>query len=99
MKRPTFKQRFGYWFDNMMAKGTPAMILMLFLASAIVILFISAVVAMAGVAPNGENFFQLAWMGLLRTLDPGTMGSDNGSPLFLLMMFLVTLGGIFLVSD
>ena len=98
MKRPSFKQRFGYWFDNMMAKGTPAMILMLFLASAVVILFISAIVAIAGVAPNGENFFQLAWMGLLRTLDPGTMGSDNGSPLFLFMMFSVTLGGIFLVS-
>jgi voltage-gated potassium channel Kch len=98
MKRPTFKQRFGYWFDNMMAKGTPAMIFMLFLASAIVILFISAIVAIAGVAPHGENFFQLAWMGLLRTLDPGTMGNDDGSPFFLLMMFSVTLGGIFLVS-
>ena len=98
MKRPTFKQRFGYWFDNMMAKGTPAMIFMLFLASAIVILFISAVIAITGVAPNGENFLQLAWMGLLRTLDPGTMGSDSGSPFFLLMMFSVTLGGIFLVS-
>ena len=98
MKRPTFKQRFGYWFDNMMSKGTPAMILMLFLASAVVILFISTIVAIAGVAPNGENFLQLAWMGLLRTLDPGTMGSDSGSPFFLLMMFSVTLGGIFLVS-
>lgn len=98
MKQPTFKQRFGYWFDNMMAKGTPAMIFMLFLASAVVIMFISAVVAITGVAPNGENFFQLTWMGLLRTLDPGTMGSDNGSPLFLFMMFSVTLGGIFLVS-
>ena len=98
MKRPTFKQRFGYWFDNMMAKGTPAMILMLFLASAVVIFFISAIVAATGVAPNGENFFKLAWMGLLRTLDPGTMGGDSGSPLFLSMMFSVTLGGIFLVS-
>ena len=98
MKKPTFKQRFGYWFDNMMAKGTPAMILMLFLASAVVILFISAIVAITGMAPNGENFFQLAWMGLLRTLDPGTMGGDSGSPIFLFMMFSVTLGGIFLVS-
>jgi hypothetical protein len=29
MNKSTFKQRFGYWFDNMMAKGTPAMILLL----------------------------------------------------------------------
>ena len=33
MKQPTFKQRFGYWFDNMMAKGTPAMIVILAFAS------------------------------------------------------------------
>jgi voltage-gated potassium channel Kch len=98
MNRPTFKQRFGYWFDNMMAKGTPAMIIMLFIASAILILFIAAIVAIAHVSPNGESFFQLAWMGLMRTLDPGTMGGDEGSPFFLFMMLAVTIGGVFVVS-
>ena len=33
MNKPTFKQRFGYWFDNIMAKGTPAMIMLLGLGS------------------------------------------------------------------
>jgi voltage-gated potassium channel Kch len=98
MKKPTFKQRFGYWFDNMMAKGTPAMIVMLFIASAIVILLVAAIVAIANAAPNGEKFLLLAWMSLMRTLDPGTMGGDEGSPFFLFMMLAVTIGGLFVVS-
>ena len=37
------------------------------------------------------------WMSLMRTLDPGTMGGDQGWG-FRLMMFFVTLGGIFIIS-
>ena len=37
-------------------------------------------------------------MGLLRTLDPGTMGADEGQPEFLGAMLVVTLGGIFVIS-
>lgn len=98
MNKPTFKQRFRYWFDNMMAKGTPAMVVMLFIISLLLILMIAAIVAVTKVAPNGENLFQLFWISLLRTLDPGTMGSDEGKPFFLLMMLAVTIGGIFIVS-
>ena len=98
MKKPTLKQRFGYWFDTMMAKGTPAMIVMLFIASALVILLVAAIVAIAGVGPNDENFVQLIWVSLMRTLDPGTMGGDDGSPFFLFMMLVVTIGGLFVIS-
>ncbi len=98
MKQPTFQQRLKYPFDNMMAKGMPAMIGMLFAASAILILVIAALVAFFGAAPGNENFLQLVWMSLLRTLDPGTMGDDQGSPFFLFMMLAVTVGGIFIVS-
>ena len=41
---------------------------------------------------------QLIWMGLLRTLDSGTMGGDQGSWPFLFAMLAVTIGGIFVVS-
>ena len=37
-------------------------------------------------------------MSLLRTLDPGTMGGDTGRPVFLALMLIVTVGGIFIVS-
>ena len=98
MKKNTFKQRFVYRFDNMMSKGTPAMIAMLFIASAIIILIIALIVEVLGVAPNDESFMQLIWMGMMRTLDSGTVAGDEGTPLYLLMMMLVTIGGVFIFS-
>jgi ion channel POLLUX/CASTOR len=98
MKTPTFKQRFQYWFDNFMSRGTGALIIALFVLSAVIIFVIAALVKITGNAPNDESLFELAWMGLLRTLDSGTMGGDTGSVFFLFMMLVVTFGGIFVVS-
>lgn len=98
MKQPSFKQKFQYWFDNYMARGTGALIFALFVLSALIIFVIAALVKITGSAPNNESLFELAWMALLRTLDSGTMGGDTGSFFFLLMMLLVTFGGIFVVS-
>jgi voltage-gated potassium channel Kch len=98
MKSPTFKQRFQYWFDNYMSRGTGALIAALFVLSAVIIFVVAALVKITGSAPNDEGLFELAWMSLLRTLDSGTMGGDTGSFFFLLMMLVVTFGGIFVVS-
>ena len=98
MKAPTFKQRFQYWFDNYMSRGSSAMLTGLFVLSALIIFIVAALVKLTNSAPDGESFFQVAWMGLLRTLDSGTMGGDTGSPFFLFMMLVVTFGGVFVVS-
>lgn len=98
MKRSTFKQRFQYWFDNFMSRGTPALLTGLFVLSALIIFAAAALVKFTNNAPNDESLLQIAWMSLLRTLDSGTMGGDTGSPFFLFMMLLVTFGGVFVVS-
>ena len=98
MKTPTLKQRFQYWFDNYMSRGPVALITALFVLSAVIIFVIAVLVKVTGSAPNNESLFELAWMGLLRTLDSGTMGGDQGGFFFLLMMLMVTFGGIFVVS-
>jgi ion channel POLLUX/CASTOR len=98
MKSPTLKQRFQYWFDNYMSRGPGALIVALFVLSAVIIFAIAALVKITGTAPNGESLSELAWMSLLRTLDSGTMGGDTGNNFFLLMMLVVTFGGIFVVS-
>jgi voltage-gated potassium channel Kch len=98
MKSPTLKQRFQYWFDGYMARGTSALLLALFILSALIIFAVAALVKITGNAPNDESLFKLAWMGLLRTLDSGTMGGDDGSVFFLFMMLVVTFGGVFVVS-
>jgi voltage-gated potassium channel Kch len=103
MKQITFTDRLRYQFDNTLSKGTIALIGWLFVISVLLIVVISLIVFVAGVGPlqeNGERlgFLDLAWMGLMRTLDSGTMGGDTGSWPFLLAMLGVTLGGIFVIS-
>lgn len=98
MRKHSIGQRFQYWFDNYMARGTPALITGLFVVSALIILAAAALVRLTGSAPDGLSFWGIAWMGLLRTLDSGTMGGDSGSIFFLFMMLMVTMGGIFVVS-
>jgi voltage-gated potassium channel Kch len=98
MKSPSLKQRLQYWFDNYMSHGSSAMLTGLFILSALIIFIVAALVKLTNTAPDGVGFFQLAWMGLLRTLDSGTMGGDTGSPFFLFMMLVVTFGGVFVVS-
>ena len=107
MRRVTWQQRLRYSFDNSMSRGPIALIGWLFLASALIIFAIALVVWVTGVSVQVDDqgnktylsFWELAWMGLMRTLDSGTMGGDTGTPGFLLAMLAVTLAGIFVVSS
>lgn len=98
MKTPNFRQRFQYRFDTYMSRGSGAMLTGLFVISALIIFAAAALVKLTNSAPEGQGFFEIAWMSLLRTLDSGTMGGDAGSPFFLFMMLVVTFGGVFVVS-
>jgi voltage-gated potassium channel Kch len=99
MKKPTLKQKFQYGFDNYMSRGTIALIVGLGVISTAVIFLAAAFIRLAHIAlDDGElTFGEAAWMSLMRTLDPGTMGGDSGRELRIIMLF-VTLGGIFIVS-
>jgi ion channel POLLUX/CASTOR len=90
--------RLRYWFDNTMSRGPVALIAWLFLISVLVIAVLSGVVVALGLDPDKRGFIQVAWAGLMRTLDAGTMGGDQGSWSFLIVMLLITLAGIFIVS-
>jgi len=99
--KPSFRQKFRYWFDNLMSRGTPAMIGMLFVLSLAVVFVAGAVISIADFVQEGEtqplSFLEAAWESLMRTLDSGTMGGDTGTGFRVVMLF-VTLGGIFVVS-
>jgi len=99
--RPTLRQRFRYHFDNLMSRGTPAMIGMLFVLSLAVVSVAGIIISIFSFTtkedPTPLSFWEAAWESLMRTLDPGTMGGDTGSGFRAVMLF-VTLGGIFVVS-
>ncbi|WP_079159828.1 CASTOR/POLLUX-related putative ion channel [Streptomyces griseus] len=83
-----------------MDRGTPALIIWLALASVLLIALASTLVVLFTDTDSEDNggWLGVAWMSLLRTLDPGTMGGDTGGPAFLGLMLTVTIGGIFIVS-
>ncbi|HET9912207.1 MAG TPA: hypothetical protein VFQ13_09980 [Anaerolineales bacterium] len=99
--KPTFSQRLRYQFDNLMSRGTPAMIGMLFILSLIIVIIAGTIISSARFVQEGEgaplSSGEAAWESLMRTLDSGTMGGDTGTGFRLVMLF-VTLGGVFIVS-
>lgn len=98
--RARLKEKIRYEFDKTMAGGTPALIGWLGIVSLGIIVFFGAIVAILGIAPEGSeplSFIEAAWESLMRTLDSGTMGGDQGWSFRIAMLF-VTLAGIFVVS-
>lgn len=103
MREFSLRQRTRYAFDNTLSKGTPALIAWLALLTIAFLLVASILLIATGSAPHEENgadmpFLALVWHNLMRTLDAGTMGGDTGSPTYLVIMLLVTLGGVFIVG-
>lgn len=83
-----------------MAKGTIALISGLFSITLLIVIFIAIVLSALAINPSdGEtmSFFEAFWQSLMRAIDPGALGGDNGW-VFRLIMFFVTLVGIFILS-
>lgn len=98
--KESFRDRFQYWMDEQFSRGTGTLILWLGALSLSVIVLAGIVISLFKIAPGGEGrltFFEAAWQSLMRTLDAGTMGGDQGWA-FRIAMFVVTLGGVFIIS-
>jgi ion channel POLLUX/CASTOR len=98
------RQRLRYRFDNLMAKGVGAQILLLAVATFILIAITALAVEIYGGVPTEEgtmhklSFGRAVWMSLMHAMDAGTLGGDVGGWTFLFIMLGVTFGGIFIVS-
>ncbi|MEO1815406.1 MAG: hypothetical protein ABGU93_07455 [Acetobacterium sp.] len=92
-----FLEKLRYKFDNLMSKGTGVLLLSLASATAIMIAVISLIVWITQSGPT-SSFTELLWMGLMRAIDSGTVSGDTGSIGYIFLMFVTTLGGIFILS-
>ena len=93
-------ERARYMFDKSMSGGTIALIGWLAALSLAIIILASAFIVVFGIAPEGgetHGFIETGWESLMRTLDSGTIGGDNGWP-YRLVMLVVTIAGIFIFS-
>src|SRR5919197_4277992 len=100
MTKPTLRQRLRYAFDNTMARGTSALIFWLVVATSVLIAVFSAIVLIGKLAPsNGRpGVIGQLFKSLLHAMDPGTVAGDTGKWPFLVVMLLLTIGGLLIVS-
>src|SRR4051794_16811595 len=100
---PTLRQKLRYRFDNTMSRGTPALVGWLAVVTILLVLLFTLLTLIFGIAPKDENGNRPGLIGqtfktMLHALDPGTVAGDTGKWPFLLAMFLITIGGLFVVS-
>ncbi len=96
----TLGERLRYEFDKSMSAGPIALIGWLAVVSFVVIVTASAFMALTGIHPDGGDkigFVEGMWESLMRTMDAGTMGGDNGWP-YRFVSLVITVAGIFVFS-
>jgi hypothetical protein len=102
MRKITLADRLRYRFDNTISRGTVALIGWLFVLLGALVFASSLIVYVTGVAPEAGgrrlDFLETLWLSLMRTIDPGGVGGDQGTWPFLLSMLAVTAGGILVFS-
>jgi ion channel POLLUX/CASTOR len=96
------KQLLRYRFDNLMARGAGAQILLLGVATLVLITVTAFALQLYGGIPDDEgseeSFGRLVWVALMHTLDAGTVAGETGAWAFLFIMLTVTFGGVFIFS-
>ena len=99
----TPRQILRYRFDNLMARGAGAQMLVLGLLTGGAIVLTALTLIALDLVPKdetgeSESFSRLLWRGLMRAMDAGAVGGDAGSWSFLFVMLAITLVGIFVLS-
>ena len=100
MKKNTIIDKIKYEFDNQMSKGASAMIVLLGTLSFLLVFFSGLIIWLFDVNPSDKDSLGLIegiWQSLMRTIDAGALGGDNGWS-FRILAFILTLGGIFILS-
>src|SRR4051812_17874085 len=102
-RMPGLRKRLRYRFDNWMARGVGAQILLLALVTTILVLVTAFAIIAFDVVPTNDkgqpdSFGMVIWKALMRALDAGTLSGDVAGWTFLFIMLFVTLGGIFVLS-
>lgn len=103
MPKYTLREKLRYHFENTMSGGPMAVIQWLAIVSVVSVVVLGAIMVSLGISASTEpdaeplSFLEGTWKSLMATLDPGTMGGDEGWD-FRIVRFIATLIGIFLIS-
>ncbi|MDR1710711.1 MAG: hypothetical protein LBR58_02450 [Propionibacteriaceae bacterium] len=94
--RIAWLDRLRYHFDNLMSRGTGAVMLVLF-ALTLVVVVVGGVLAWL-FKPDGTGVLRVIWTSFNRALDPGYLEADSGSVPYMVVLSLVTIFGVLVTS-
>ena len=100
MKKTSPWQRFRYWFDNLMSKGTKSLLLLLaVITTVVVVLGGLAALALGGAdGSGGASAGHSIWFTLMHAINTGVLAKEEGTVAYLAVMTIVTLVGMFITS-
>lgn len=97
MKKRGIKKKLSYWFDNLMAKGTIVMLVVL----AIIVIALVAVITIcicAGGWNDEEGFFYTLWDVLSTTINAWMPSSEDGGPQYVALIAISAIFGVLFTS-
>jgi len=99
MRKPSLKERFSYWFDHLMSKGTGALVALLFgatVAVAVIVALLTHLLAPSSAGSMGDSL----WNSFMRIVDAGNVSGDYASKdaLYIILMIVATVCGLFVTS-
>lgn len=96
MKKGSFKQKIQYQFDNIMSKGTIALIGLLFAFTMLIVCIAGLISIFLGV---DGGIGVTIWLSLMHALDPGTITTDTLENIpYVALQGIVTICGILISS-
>ena len=97
MKKNSFVEKMQYEFDNLMSKGTIALVGILFLATAIVATLVGLILSIAD--KNNPSLGYNIWQSIMHIIDAGTItAADTSNIVFVVLMVIATICGLFVTS-
>ncbi|MBQ7765735.1 MAG: hypothetical protein IJ397_02700 [Lachnospiraceae bacterium] len=96
MKKRSFMQKMKYQFDNIMSKGTIALIGLLCLVTFVIVCIAGAITVLIGME---GGIVSSVWVSFMHALDPGTITTDTLDNIpYVILQTIVTICGIFISS-
>lgn len=92
-----FKERFGYWFDNRMAKGSLNLIKILIVVSLVVALLIAGLIILFGFNEEGE-VASVFWNSIATVINAWMPYYEEGSVGYLILMSVTAIAGVLFTS-
>ena len=97
MKKFTLKERFQYWFDTKMSKGSLGLIRILFVFSMLLILAVAGIITLLRLNPE-QGAGETVWESFATVVNAWMPSSEDGPPGYIIMMAVSAIGGLFVTS-